>query len=126
MKTIAAYCLAIFSTACSISGSSHVHLTFGEGASDIYSKVRVRDGVAHFRCIESGTGQCHYTVYSAVCDTADDRGDSNCPQEPLTRFTIGKGETLEMKATESLRPCVRPDTVLPDRECGTPELSAVR
>ncbi|GHA86327.1 hypothetical protein GCM10007067_25470 [Lysobacter bugurensis] len=126
MKFIAACCLAVLSMGCSISGSTHVHRTFGEGQADVYSKARVRDGTARFRCIDSGTGQCHYTVYSAACGASDGTEPSACPRGPLARFTLAEGETRDLAAAERFRICVRTDAVLPDPDCRVLELSAAQ
>lgn len=78
----------------------------------LHSKASVQDGVAHFECVKSSSGGCHYTLYPEACG-----GNAACQLAPLQRFTLASGDSRQLTGMIGFRPCVRVDDVLPAADC---------
>ena len=85
---------------CSLGGTSYTS-RIDAGDASLYSKARVQDGVARFDCVDSSSGQCHYTLYPDAC-----AGDADCRLAPLRRFSVARGESLQVAGLVDFRPCV--------------------
>ena len=85
---------------CSLGGTSFTS-RIDSGHEQLTSKAQVQDGVARFNCVESSTGNCHYTLYPDAC-----AGKADCQLAPLQRFSVARGESHQIAGLVDFRPCV--------------------
>lgn len=79
-----------------------------DGADVIYSRTRIKAGIARFECIASASGECHYTLFPRQCAAAT----GGCAT-PTERFTMAAGATREVVGMPPFDACVaRDDTAL--------------
>ncbi|MEG2803035.1 hypothetical protein [Stenotrophomonas sp.] len=92
MRHVLILCAAVLGlAACSGSSNTSVTRTRANGVDTLYSKSTVVDGVAHFQCIASSSGQCHYLVLARGC-----KADKACVQPPLRRLSVAVGKTEQV------------------------------
>lgn len=92
MRTVLPVCLAVLLLAgCQQSSNTSVTRIRANGVDALYSKTTVDDGVAHFECIASSSGHCHYLLLDPRCTT-----DATCAQPPLHRLAVAVGKTEQM------------------------------
>lgn len=82
------------------------------GPLTLHSRASVQDGVAHFECVKSSSGACHYTLYPDACN-----GSAACQLAPLQRFNVASGDSRQLTGVIGFRPCVRLDDALPMADC---------
>ena len=93
--------LLLILSACGIGGTTYSNRIGNNGHDTLYSKARVEDGVARFQCLESDSGQCHYTLFPEACG-----GKPDCALAPLQRFTVARGEGKQIAGLRNFRVCV--------------------
>ncbi|MBF6022958.1 hypothetical protein [Lysobacter niastensis] len=125
MKIIAAlfyFALSLFG--CDVGRSTFVDRISTEGAADfLYSKTTVEGGVARFECLRSASGECHYTVFPRECaSAASSKGKRSvlCQNEPVERFAVANGDSLQIRGLRDFRLCVSTESKTPGPECEMP------
>lgn len=92
MRTVLPVCLAVLLlAACQQSSNTSVTRIRANGVDALYSKSTVVDGVAHFECIASSSGTCHYLLLDPTCSK-----DAACAKPPLHRLAVAAGKTEQM------------------------------
>lgn len=106
-----------------IGSSNFVHRTIEDGIDVLYSKARAQAGVAHFACLRSASGKCHYTVLPRDC-AANPAGA--CLADPIKRFVLAQGEERLIPGLQGFGLCVSPDAANSEPDCGPPRKIATR
>ena len=96
---------------CSMGGTTWTSRV-ADGGVRLHSTVRLQDGVARFDCIDSSSGQCHYTLYPDACD-----GKATCALAPLQRFSVARGTDRQVAGLGGFRPCVSVDAAALGPDC---------
>lgn len=96
---------------CSLGTQTWSHRIAGADGSALQSDVVVGDGAARFRCLESASGACHYTLYPAL------RLPLDAPV-PLRRFSVARGSERRITGLAGFVPCVAGGDALPAPDCG--------
>lgn len=104
--------LLLILSACNLGGTSYSNRIGIDGHDALYSKARVRDGVARFECKASDSGRCHYTLYPDAC-----AGKADCRLAPLQRFTVARGQSREIAGMRDFRVCVGIDATAMGADC---------
>ncbi|GAB3358169.1 hypothetical protein [Lysobacter tyrosinilyticus] len=109
------FLLALFGFASS--GTTLITRSTVDGADAIYSRTRFEAGVAHFECIASASGACHYTLFPRRCASLD----GNCGDRPMDRLTIPAGSQREVIGLREFDACVAEDDAARRRDCSRPQ-----
>lgn len=96
--------LLLILSSCGAGGTTYSNRVGNNGHDVLYSKARVKDGVARFECKASDSGTCHYTLYPDACD-----GKADCTLAPLQRFSVARGKTRQIAGLDGFRVCVGTD-----------------
>ena len=106
---------------CSLGATNWSHRVSGDAGDTLRSDIVAEDGIARFRCLESASGACHYTLYPDAC-----AGKADCKLAPLQRFSVARGEVRELSGVRDFRVCVGTDatTLGPDCQPAQPALPA--
>lgn len=99
-KLIALLHFLLALSGCSLGGTTWTSQVEDDGTR-LHSKVRLEDGVARFICMDSSSGQCHYTLFPEACGNQAD-----CRLAPLQRFSVARGEDRQITGMVDFRPCV--------------------
>ncbi|WP_313425569.1 hypothetical protein [Stenotrophomonas rhizophila] len=92
MRTFLPLCVAVLLLAgCQQSSNTSVTRIRANGVDALYSKSSLVDGVAHFECIASSSGTCHYLLLDPSCSK-----DAACTKPPLHRLAVAVGKTEQM------------------------------
>ena len=108
------YLLAMFGCE---GGTTIVSRSVIDGVDVIHSKTRIMADVAHFECIASASGECHYTLFPRRCAPAD--GD--CASRPIERFTMAAGATREVVGLPGFNACVTQADIPLTSDCKPPQ-----
>ena len=84
-----------------------------DGTDVIYSRTRIKAGIARFECIASASGACHYTLFPRRCASMQ----GNCGDRPMDRLTIPAGSKREVVGLPEFDACVTQDDAATQREC---------
>lgn len=102
---------------CSLGATSYSHRVAGDGGDVLRSEILIEDGIARFRCIESDSGACHYTLYvtpdAAACTGA-------ACTSALRHFAVARGGERRITGLVGFRPCVSADEPAPGPDCRAP------
>lgn len=104
--------LLVLLAACGASGNSYSNRIANGGHDVLYSKAHAKDGIARFECKASDSGSCHYTLYPEAC-----AGKADCALAPLRRFTVARGQTLQIAGLRNFRVCVGTDDKAMAADC---------
>lgn len=96
--------LLLILSSCGPGGATYSNRVDSNGHDVLYSKARVKDGVARFECKASDSGSCHYTLYPDAC-----AGKADCTLAPLHRFSVARGQTRQIAGLDAFRVCVGTD-----------------
>lgn len=96
---------------CSVGGTTYSN-RIDSDREQLTSKARVQDGVARFDCVESSSGNCHYTLFPEACS-----GKADCQLAPLQRFTVARGESHQVAGLIDFRPCVATTAATMGADC---------
>lgn len=96
---------------CSMGGTTWTSQVEDKGTT-LHSKVRLEDGVAQFHCLDSSSGQCHYTLFPEACGNQGD-----CQLAPLQRFSVLRGESRQVAGLAGFKPCVAIDAAPMGADC---------
>jgi hypothetical protein len=136
-KLIAVLCYSCLLLGCDLGGNTIVHRENDSGIDIIHSKVKIDARLAHFECIASRSGECHYSVFRKVCPQAagaiapanalasaatnsDDR-TPDCAARIIERFVVKAGTTraaIDMKPGFTV--CVTPEDTPVLADCKPP------
>ena len=98
------FLLALFG--CDEGGTTVVTRSVIDGVDVIHARARIKAGIARFECVESTSGQCHYTLLPIQCASPT----GNCTHQPLDRFAMKSGETREVVGLPEFDVCVTQDS----------------
>ena len=87
------------------------HRMDGTQGAILASEVVAEDGVARFRCIDSTSGACHYTLYPVLRLPLG-------PPAPLRRFSVARGGERRIAGLAGFVPCVTSDGGARGPDCG--------
>ncbi|GAB1406895.1 hypothetical protein MASR1M8_08140 [Thermomonas brevis] len=96
---------------CSLGATNWSHRVSGDAGDTLRSDIVAEDGIARFRCLESASGACHYTLYPATCR------DDACASTPLRRFTVARGGERRIAGLAGFTPCVAGDAAATGTDC---------
>lgn len=138
-KLIAVLYCSYLLVGCDVGGNTIVHRQNDSGVDIIHSKVKIDERIAHFECIASRSGQCHYSLFRKVCPqvpgavepanalasaaTNPDGGKPDgrkpeCTDRIIERFVVKAGTT---RAAIDMKPgftaCVTPDDTPVSADC---------
>lgn len=65
-----------------------------DGAEVLYSQTRVVAGIAHFTCIASVSGRCHYELFPRDCTTAPPAAP--CATAAVEEFALASGTSRDV------------------------------
>lgn len=68
--------------------------TSADGAEVLYSQTRVVAGIAHFACIASVSGSCHYELFPRDCTMAPPAAP--CATDPVGEFALASGTSRDV------------------------------
>ncbi|MDQ3510194.1 MAG: hypothetical protein M3414_00605 [Pseudomonadota bacterium] len=123
MNKLIALCYFLLSLyGCDIGGSTLIHHTQTDGATALHSKVIERPGLARLECVQSASGQCHYTLFPRRCA---DRG-VNCQAAPVKHFVLADGGSLQVVNLQRVDVCVSAEAEIFDPDCATPQAVSAR
>jgi hypothetical protein len=111
---------------CDIGGTTFNNRVSIDGSDTLNSRARVLAGVAHFTCLTSASGRCHYTLFAddAVNDCDSSAGSAgstrSCPALPLKQFAVAAGDSREFAGLPGFRLCVSVDDLPRNADCKTP------
>lgn len=94
-----------------VGGTTWSNRITGDHGDALYSKAWAKDGRASFKCVESSSGKCWYTVFREACDS------DACVDKPLARFALARGGEREFTGLPGFRFCVARDAALPRPDC---------
>lgn len=78
-----------------------------DGSAAVHSRTRVEAGVARFECLQSASGECHYTVYPRRASRADGAEDTGCGTAPAGRqFSVAAGDSRQITGLVDFGLCV--------------------
>lgn len=97
-----------------LGGTTWSHRVTDGNGDALYSKAWAKDGRASFKCVESSSGKCWYTVFREACDS------DACVDKPLARFALARGGEREFTGLPGFRFCVARDAALPRPDCREP------
>ena len=104
--------LLLILSSCGPGGTTYSNRVDSNGHDALYSKARVKDGVARFECKASDSGSCHYTLYPDAC-----AGKADCTLAPLQRFSVARGTDRQVAGLSGFRPCVSVDAAALGPDC---------
>lgn len=110
--------LALLAFAASALGCDHPHRSFTQrstvnGVDQLDSRVEITASGAHFDCRASRSGQCHYSLFAAGCDRADD-----CRIPALKTLAVPAGSDRDITHLPAVvQVCVRTDDAAVDARC---------
>lgn len=123
MNKLIALCYFILSLyGCDVGGSTLIHRTQADGATALHSRVVARPGLARLECVQSTSGQCHYTLSPRRC--ADP--DANCQTGSVKHFVVADGDSLRVVSLQDVQVCVSDEAGMSDPDCQTPEAFSSR
>lgn len=123
MTKLIALCYFVLSLyGCDIGGSTLIHRTQSDGATALHSKVVERPGLAQLECVQSSTGQCHYTLFPRRC--AND--PAGCQAAPVRHVVVADGGNLQVINLQRVDVCVSAEAGMPDPDCTSPQAVSVR
>lgn len=123
MNKFIALCSFVLSLyGCDIGGSTVIHHTRTDGATSLHSKVVERPGLARLECMQSATGQCHYTLFPRRCV---DR-DANCRTAPARHIVVAGGGSLQVVNLQRVDVCVSAEAGMPDPDCRAADALSAR
>jgi hypothetical protein len=93
--------LLLILSSCGPGGTTYSNRVDSNGHDVLYSKARVKDGVARFECKASDSGSCHYTLYPDAC-----AGKADCTLAPLQRFSVARGGNRQIAGLPGFHLCV--------------------
>lgn len=99
------------------SGTTIITRSTIDGTDAIYSRTRFEAGVAHFECIASASGACHYTLFPRRCASLD----RDCGDQPMDRLVIPAGSKRDVVGLREFDACVTQDDVAKRRDCSQPQ-----
>jgi hypothetical protein len=84
-----------------------------DGTEVLYSQTRIVAGIAHFACIASVSGSCHYELFPRDCTMAPPAAP--CPTDLVRQFALASGTSRDITGLPAgFRFCVshdaRPET----------------
>lgn len=127
MSKLIALCYFLLSLfGCNVGESTYVHRTSVDGSDVLYSKAQVEAGVARFQCLDSMSGQCHYTVYPRKCARASAGKVSACAAGDVKRFAIARGDSRQIAGLRDFRLCVTADGGAAGPDCEAADAVAAR
>ncbi|NLA68226.1 MAG: lytic polysaccharide monooxygenase [Gammaproteobacteria bacterium] len=79
-----------------------------DGSAAVHSRTRVEAGVARFECLQSASGECHYTVYPrSRASRADGAEATGCGAAPAGRkFSVAAGDSRQITGLVDFGLCV--------------------
>lgn len=101
-------------------GTTVVARTTVDGVDLLFSRTEVAPGKAHFQCLRSASGRCHYAVFASQCTTTGSTTGStgaSCTTRPLDSFDLAIGQSRDLTTLPAdFRQCVshRAGTMMPD------------
>lgn len=116
-KLTAVLSVSLSLSSCGFGSDVQIDRTRVDGIDRFHSRVTTRDGATTFECIDSASGRCHYTLYSAPC--AEDAGA--CGTVPQDRFAVSRGQHRRIDAQAGLHVCARADAAPMDAACRSVE-----
>ena len=125
-KFIALFQFLLVLCGCNVGGTTFSDRVSIDGRDTLHSRARVLAGVAHFTCLASASGRCHYTLFAddAVDDCAGGAASagatSPCPAKPLKQFAVAAGDSLEFAGLPGFRLCVAVDDLPRGVDCKAP------
>ena len=125
-KFIALFQFLLALCGCNIGGTTFSDRVSIDGRDTLHSRARVLAGVAHFTCLASASGRCHYTLFAddAVADcngsAAPASSTAPCPAKPLKQFAVAAGDSLEFAGLPGFRLCVSADDLPRSMDCKVP------
>lgn len=123
MNKLIALCYFVLSLyGCDIGGSTLIHLTQADGATALHSRVVERPGVARLECVQSATGQCHYTLFPRRCL----EHDADCQTAPVRHFVVADGGSLQVLNLQRVDVCVSTEPGISAPDCQAPRSVSVR
>ena len=110
----------------SLGGTSFSDRVSVDGNDTLYSRAQVEAGVAHFACMASASGRCHYTLFADraldECNTTPTQAGTtrHCPPAPLKRFAVSAGDSQDIAGLPTFHLCVSIDGLPLDIDCKMP------
>lgn len=114
------FLLALFG--CNEGGTTILNRATANGTDTIHSETRIKAGVAHFECVSSASGRCHYTLFPRCPAPRPARADAECSDAPIERFSVRQGASREVVGLPEFALCVASDDAPLQAGCagGTP------
>ncbi|MDQ3289134.1 MAG: hypothetical protein M3Q42_12945 [Pseudomonadota bacterium] len=121
MNKLAALCFSALSLyGCEPGGSTFVDRVQVDGADVLHSRVVAHPAFAHFDCIASASGQCHYALFDDDCAAPPSLlplRTRTCGTAPVEQFSLSVGEHRRMPWLPPFRPCVSTEDAVPRFDC---------
>ncbi|MFC3552465.1 hypothetical protein ACFOLC_15785 [Lysobacter cavernae] len=101
-------------------GTTVVARTTVDGVDQLFSRTEVAPGKAHFQCLRSASGRCHYALFASQCTLSGSTTGSagaTCSTRPLDTFDLAIGQTRDLSSLPAdFRQCVshRAGAMAPD------------
>lgn len=92
---------------------------FDHGTEVLYSETSITPVLAHFSCVASATGKCHYRLFSAHCDQpVRPASTPACQRMSFRELVVATGKRAELTGLPAhFTFCVNQDAPLPDVPC---------
>ncbi len=129
MKLSALFYFVLSLFGCDVGRSTFVDRVIVDGGQALYSKATVEAGVAHFECVRSASGHCHYTLFPRDCEAAPaaaNRRASACESAPIERFVVANGDSRQITGLGDFRLCVSAGNRVEKTDCSMPGPMASR
>lgn len=101
-------------------GTTVVARTTVDGVDLLFSRTEVAPGKAHFQCLRSASGRCHYVLFASQCTSIGSTTGSSgatCTTRPLEHFDLAIGQARDLTSLPAdFRQCVshRAGAMAPD------------
>lgn len=101
-------------------GTTVVARTTVDGVDLLFSRTEVAPGKAHFQCLRSASGRCHYVVFASQCTTTGTttgNSGATCSTRALDTFDLAIGQSRDLTTLPAdFRQCVshRAGAMAPD------------
>lgn len=90
-------------------GATLVHRSSAHGTDVVHARTHVQAGVAHFECLGSASGECHFTVLPRRCAPGAGAAPSDACRAAVRRIRVPSGDSRHLAGLHDFGLCVSAD-----------------
>ncbi|WP_158884921.1 hypothetical protein [Rhodanobacter sp. L36] len=116
-KLVTLFCIAAALTGCNRPDRTIVMRSNANGTDSINSRVTVFGSKSTFACVDSRSGQCHYSVFAHACTEV-----ATCDESPVLELIVAAGQKQSVNSLPTdFQLCVNADAAPKSSQCLHPD-----